>query len=256
MASVFNGRRWSPDLLLGEAPPATCLTFCILNGKSLVAVSCTRSRFCMTIDSGTESFAYDGKSWIERPLDLGPVPGVYQGTGPYLSCAGSGLCVAVTDTGITATFDGSQWEPPSQPFGTVVFDDVGCGDSRCTAYDLSGFAYRFNGSSWARPSTTDAACIEDGSCGDFNGVVVRSPTGGAVSCTSASFCMDVTKTRYSVFERHRWLASLSLPTSFSVLYAPSGWSPPHTFQPLLSCVNADFCLMVEQGGESWVWHNQ
>lgn len=281
LAASFNGRRWSPDHLLGETLPschecaASCLFHeCVLQGKGLTAVSCTVRSFCMAIDTVSDSFSFNGRQWTERPLNFGLNPAVYQLTGSSLSCSSSAFCMAVNNIGIVDTFDGESWGPPTHPLGMRPgLSDVSCQhDHECVLvsfneanYPFDGLvrrydSYRYDGSTWSPLSPlggSGISCLASDSCFFADGdLIPLAPIGGWLSCASNNFCMDVSVsnvTQSSVYSENHWSTPQSIPHAQALI---SDVYDSPVSNASLACASSRFCVLVAGNGQTWLWRDE
>src|SRR6202034_1263134 len=65
LVNIFHGDRWSKeDTLVGERFEGCINHFlCAGQGNGLYVISCAPTRFCMTIDTVSQSYMYDGREW-------------------------------------------------------------------------------------------------------------------------------------------------------------------------------------------------
>jgi len=182
--------------------------------SDLASVSCPSASFCMAIDVGGNTFAWNGTSW-SAGMTL-----AYASRFAFLSCASASFCMALGDTsdGAYYMWNGASWSSGSMPVQDV--SEVSClSASFCMA--VAGVdSLTWNGSSWSFGAVIDDAVT-------------------SVSCTSASFCMAVDFEGDSV----TWNGtSWSSPTA-----DPAGGSDGG-IGPWVSCSSASFCMATGDGG--------
>ncbi len=214
----FDGSSWtSPGVIpVGMRPALSCASpsFCVaIHGQALVfdgqrwrtpstsgldsadheAIACPSSTRCVAIDSagnGTETF--NGYSWTS----LIPTTLPSSNRDIFLSCAATSFCMAISEDGSSAIFNGGSWRTAPHD-GLVNTSGVSCIMSTyCYAIDNThSTVSRYNGSSWTTPVVL--------------GLGVR-PTG--ISCTSTTRCVLSTaeKTTY-VFDGATWSAPSPAP---------------------------------------------
>jgi len=263
--TVFKGNRWSQSTVLGQKWKG-CITHyvCALQGYGLYLISCAPPRFCMTMDTASKSFVYDGKQWKEIPQNFGLPPAIYQYIGTSLSCPSRDFCMAVSNIDITDTFDGSTWGVPERAFaGNVDPAGVWCRNAHfCIVGGLPGFSYyTYNGTSWSKVGTSAPtgfpkswSCLLVSDCEFSNGFTVPLDSIGAdvLSCATKTFCMAVSPTSYSEYNGSRWSKPDAMPHEQLLnLYSSAPGGQPNA--PSLSCVSSHFCLLVAAGGATWVW---
>ncbi len=271
--TVFQGNRWSKNTVLGQKWDG-CINHyvCPLQGHGLYLISCAPPRFCMTMDTASKSFVYDGKAWKEIPQNFGLPPAIYQYVGTSLSCPSPRFCMAVSNIDITDTFEGSTWGMPERAFaGNVDPSGVWCRNAHfCIVGGLPGIStyYTYNGTSWSEVGASAPngflqqswSCLTDTDCQFSNGYTVpvpvaqaSAPPGGVLSCATKTFCMAVSPTSYSEFNGSRWSKPDAMPHGQPLNLYPSALGGPPSGAPSLSCVSSHFCLLVAANGATWVW---
>jgi len=262
--TVFQGNRWSKNTVLGQKWEG-CINhyLCPLQGYGLYLISCAAPRFCMTMDTASTSFVYDGREWKEIPQNFGLPPAIYQQIGTSLSCPSPSFCMAVSNIDITDTFDGFAWGAPKRAFvGNVAPGGVWCRNAHfCIVGSLDGI-YTYDGTSWSKVLTATThglprswRCLLHSDCEFSNGFVVPmvpgfGSAGASVSCATKTFCMAVSGTSTYEYNGTRWSRPESLPHGKLSDLNPPG---PPGGMPSLSCVSSRFCLLVAPDGVSWVW---
>ena len=218
--------------------------------SDLASVSCPSASFCMAIDVGGNTFAWNGTSW-SAGMTL-----AYAARFAFLSCASASFCMALGDTSDSTYYmwNGASWSSGSMPvqdvsevscpsasfcmavagvdsltwngsswsFGAVIDDavtSVSCASaSFCMAVDFEGDSVTWNGTSWSSPAA-DPAGGSDGGIGPW------------VSCSSASFCMAVGDAGTGTWNGTSW--------------SSAGVGPVANGIPLsVSCSSASFCVAL------------
>jgi hypothetical protein len=185
-----------------------------------------------------------------------------------VSCASASFCMAVLESGYTATYDGTTWSRPTRLSSSAGEpDSVSCPSvSFCLAVDArDSSAFLFNGSKWSpAPSINDP--------------VPSTQTGTAsISCSSPSFCAAVDNgSNAFTFNGTSWspaavidpgneLSTVSCPSArfcAAVDYGPNvvtfngtSWSKPSAIDPgsylqAVSCASAGFCVAIDRKGNA------
>ncbi len=269
--TVFQGNRWSQNTVLGQNWKG-CINhyLCPLQGYGLSFVSCAPPHFCMTMNTTTTSFVYDGKKWKEFAQNFGLSPAFYQQIGTSLSCTSPTFCMAVSNIDITDAFDGSAWGGLQRAFvGNVGPGGVWCRNAHfCIVGGMpyvggTPSLYTYDGTSWSKVGTITPPgfskswlCLLHTDCQFSNGFTVPwlqgfGANGPSVSCATKTFCMAVSGSNYYEYNGSRWSRPEALPNGhLSDLY-PLG--PTLSGMPSLSCLSSHFCLLVAENGLTWIW---
>lgn len=252
LAVTFNGNHWSPDRL-----PTVPFE------KGLTNVSCSHDRFCMAIDSVSESFfSFDGRHWTASPLNFGLNPAIYQYTGASLSCPTRSSCVAANNIGIADVFEHGTWQPPVRPFSAAAFT-AWCPDTPSCLVEGPNGSWVLTGGAWSATSASTApamSCVGQGTCSvsSEGAIVPPTPTPGLVSCASHSFCMSIgsaigpAEFSYAVFRGRSWSAPHPIPhiAYYGTEYDKDGNG---NWDAVLDCISADSCILIGPTGATWVW---
>ncbi len=195
-AAVYNGTGWSEP---ADVDP----------GAVIRSVSCRTATFCVAGDQRGDYLTYDGVSWsAPQPVDVGGAAitavscpsatqcfavddagdalsyqaGVWTVTSTTatslwsLSCPAANFCMAGDGGDGVLTYDGGSWSSPVAVPGADAIMSLSCtAKTFCAAVDDVSDVFTYNGTTWS------AATNERGA-GEQTGV-------GAVSCSSASFCV-------------------------------------------------------------------
>ena len=257
---VFDGHVWVDDDFPNDVGRPRCVGpgLCAGTGKGVRLVSCVPPHFCMAIDTVSESWVYDGRSWHEIPLPFGISPKIYQFTAAELSCATPRFCMVIGGLGVFDTFNGTSWGVPKAFSSPTSFSSPGGSSSfwcatahHCVLYGNTQ-NYVYDGTSWAvhahGPPGSIGACPQREDCLFSNGFVVppqphfQGSDVDQVSCVSRVFCMsfdDDTSVTYR-YDGVRWV--------------PAGKLRGATGSDFLNCVSPSFCEVIDSSGYIWTWH--
>ncbi len=229
----------------------------------VVSVSCASDTFCAAVDQAGQALLFDGTTW--------GAPTTIDTSAPMqsVSCPTDTFCAAVDALGSLATYDGSGWGPLVDLAPGDLLTSLSCSSPafcaavglRLTGPDIGGLAATYDGTSWTTvQNPTDAAptsvsCPSDGFCmavdGFANEVVTfdgtmwsgpvtltNSDFPGAVSCSSATFCVLGADTgtgtgTVQVFDGTGWGDSMAVTDD-----SPSA----------LECASSQECLLGTQSG--------
>jgi hypothetical protein len=269
LVSTFDGDRWSQEEVLVAEKFERCINhfLCARQGNGLYVISCAPTRFCMTVDTVSQSYMYDGRKWTEIPFHYGLPLAIYKdGTASSESCPSRNFCMAINNIDIMDTFDGSTWGAPQRAFaGNVAPSDIWCRSAHfCIVFGLDGI-HTYNGTSWSRPVTNTAtgfpeswSCLLYTDCEFSNGFTVPWLPGfgsaaASVSCVTKTFCMSVAGTSYREYSGSQWSKPRSLPDALTSDLYLIPESNSIGIMPQLSCLSSHFCLLVAPDGVTWVW---
>jgi RHS repeat-associated protein len=237
--TIYNGSSWS-------TPTDADST------RTLDALSCVSSSFCVAVDTSGYATIYNGSSW-STPTDIDSTRSI-----DAVKCVSSSFCVAVGASGYVTIYNGSSWSTPTDADSTRTLDALSCvSSSFCVAVDTSGYAAKYNGSTWTATDIDSTRSID------------------AVQCVSSSFCVAAGASGYAtVYNGSSWstptdadssrtIKAVSCPTSslcvavdtsgYATVYNGSSWSTPtdidgsHAFQAL-SCASSSFCEATDNAG--------
>ena len=138
----------------------------------LIAISCSSTRFCLTVDAAGYAIPFTQGAWGTPAL-----VGSGSGTLTSVSCADSSFCVAVDNIGVAFTYRGATtgWSQQTADPSGQSLNSVSCASSTyCVAVSASGNVFTYNGTSWSGPAAADTG----------HDLV-------SVSCPTTSFCMAV-----------------------------------------------------------------
>ena len=171
IAMAWNGQKWQ----LTARPP-----------EPVSSISCTSITFCMAIGNHGAAVKWNGHAWSE----VGPA--VTDAAG--LSCASAGFCMAIETNDGALSWNGRRWI--NQTASTQVPGDwITLGSVSCAS---AGFCNLLGSYMLA----DCANCNQCSGCDDtypiteqWNGTTwdpdPDSPSGVAVSCPTASFCLEL-----------------------------------------------------------------
>ena len=236
-ATVYNGSSWSTPT---DADAS----------RSIDALSCVSSSFCVAVDTSGYAAKYNGSTWTATDIDS-------TRSIDTVSCASSSFCVAAGASGYVTVYNGSTWSTPTDADSTRTIQAVSCPTSSlCVAVDTSGYATTYNGSSWSTATDIDGShalealsCVSSSFCEasdnagsvlTYNGSswsnaqdVDATRTVSSVSCTSSTFCAAVDSSGYAtmyllvtVTSQLTWDTNGSLPLvlsdgTYDYIYGPS-----------------------------------
>lgn len=251
----------------------------------LNAISCPTTTFCMAVGDSGAAVSYSDGTWSQ--------PATVESPNTYLqavSCASSAFCVALDNHGYPITYASGTWSAP----GTISLASVSCPVSGfCIGVDYSGNAYTYSGGAWSSADDIDGTNKLTGvSCATSSLCIVTDATGqaitysngawstpmpvdtgttcwsttnsagrtclGAISCSSASFCMATgpgeggpsTTFQYPsfVFNGTGWSAG---PTLSETYLTGSGAYGYPVFD--MSCAAAGFCAAALGNSEMSIY---
>ncbi len=199
-AQTWNGKAWQAL----RQPPAA------------VAVSCVSSKFCLTVDGGTNSLTitheWNGTSWLTRTATF-TCPPFHGGCATELTqvtCVSTMFCMTIGRIGsntpqtIAAEWNGSAWTQESTP--TIATHSSGLDSVSCTA---ASFCMAVGDT----PQGQATMMIWDGTSWQVQTPSEASPT--AVTCTSDTTCVAASSTGIE-----SWLAGVWQP--FAPVAIPGG----------------------------------
>lgn len=150
----------------------------VIDGRSLVGLSCVSAQFCVGVDSQQGVVTFDPASLPEVPVALQPGPGLMS-----VACTAATFCTAVDDDGYEVTFNPAT-PTGSQPVaidGNSLLTALACtGESVCVAVDNVGHEVTFDPSSPTEPTGPTQTEI------DYRSGVSIKLTG--VACATVSLC--------------------------------------------------------------------
>ena len=254
---VFDGLRWvSDDFPLVGRPHCVGPGLCAGTGKGLGLVSCVSPNFCMAIDTVSESWVYNGRSWREIPLPFGLSPKIYQYTTASLSCASPTFCMAVDGVGIADTFNGTSWKVLSSFWGLTSVGSVWCGSAHHCILFGGTQNYEYNGTSFTAqgrwPAGSLGKCPYRAGCLFSNGFVVPAQPGfqgvdvDGLSCVSGSFCL--------AFDGDASVEGLMTYRYNGTRWIPAGQLKWASGSDFLDCLSPSFCAVIDGAGYIWIWH--
>ncbi len=210
----------------------------------VTGLSCTRSGFCLAVDSDGRTFIWTG-SWHAAPQVGRSVTYV---TG--LSCVSRSFCVAIGSTATQSAassyavrWTGTGWAAPVKLYGgrggAAVYgtvESVSCAsESFCMAVGAQVGSEVFDGSHW-----TAHAGATSGTDGQ-----------GSVGCASSGFCVNFHDGDANYWNGSAWRWT---PANSSV---SSGAVPGVTsFVYGLSCLSAGFCAAADLNGPPLIWNGR
>ena len=205
----------------------------------------------MAIDTVSESWVYNGKSWKEIPLPFGLSPKIYQYTAASLSCTSPKFCMAVDGVGIADTFNGTSWKVLTSFWGLTSVGSVWCGSAHHCILFGSTQNYEYNGKSFTAegqwPPGSVGKCPFRAGCLFSNGFVVPPEPGfrgvsvDELSCVSRTFCLalDYYSSKTYRYNGTRWI--------------PEGKLDGTSGSDFLACVSSSFCSVTDGSGYIWIW---
>jgi RHS repeat-associated protein len=144
------------------------------SSRTMDAVSCVSTTFCVTGDTSGYSAKYTG-SWATA-TDIDSSRSIKQ-----VVCVSSSFCLAIDGSGYSATYTGS-WATASDIEGSTALESLTCvSSSYCVASDGSGDVVTYSGSAWGYPTGIDGT-----------------RTISSVSCVSTTFCAAVDSSGYAI----------------------------------------------------------
>ena len=189
------------------------------NGR-LIAISCSSSRFCLTVDAAGYAIPFAHGAW-----GIPALVGSGSGTLTSVSCADSSFCVAVDNIGVAFTYRGitTGWSQQTADPSGQSLNSVSCASSTyCVAVSASGNVFTYNGTSWSRPAAVDTG----------HDLV-------SVSCPTTSFCMAVDSSGQAAMRSDGlW-----------------GLQPIGSAAIAVSCPSAGSCLAVGRSGTTASYGN-
>ena len=267
---TYDGTSWSAPEAIGSASPSDPEDLVDSPASGPTPLSCPVPGFCVMVDGERDqALVYDHGSWTATLVDSNSANLL-----DSVSCASASFCMALDDGGEAFVFNGSGWGP------AVAIDDadmpgnlggdLSCPTSGfCMAVLNNGKAVAYEAGSWSQPV-----------------VVASREVGpnlylGAVSCTSASFCVAIGgypggNTLGFTYDGSTWSAQANVdqaaatgpgevscaastfckaidPAAGILTYDGSGWLGPATLGAdypgpdglnALSCATANFCIGV------------
>jgi len=238
-ATTYNGTSWS------TATDAD-------STRTMDAVSCTSSTFCVAVDTSGYATTYNGTSW-STPTDIDSTRSVNA-----VSCTSSTFCVAVDTSGYATTYNGTSWSTPTDIDSTRTLDAVSCTSSTfCEAVDTSGYATKYTGT-WATATDIDSTRSID-----------------TVTCVSTTFCVAAGASGYATkyngiswstatdADSTRTIKTVVCPTSslcvavdtsgYATTYNGTSWATPTDIDgsaalEALSCVSSTSCDATDNAG--------
>jgi hypothetical protein len=138
--SMYTGTKWtSPRRIDGTHP--------------LISVSCTGSSLCAALDQQGGVLVYRAGQWSARHLEFTLPPGTSLAFSK-VSCGSPTRCVAESDDGSVATYNGHRWLRPSgivdHPTrdGSGEFGALACTSATFCLATTNLASYTYNGSAW------------------------------------------------------------------------------------------------------------
>jgi hypothetical protein len=118
------------------------------------------------VDDAGRTFTYNGASWSgPRASGLSSLSAV--------SCFGTTLCVAVSQSGGAVVDKNGTWSSPSQ-IDPNALTSVSCASATfCAVADAAAHVLTFNGSKWSKPN---AEGVASGKVRGYDGIACGSPT--------------------------------------------------------------------------------
>ncbi len=292
----FNGTSWT-GLTIDTAP------------RQLSSISCGSTGFCIAVDRSGYSircspYCHPSTPWIWSTVTVDSGH-----TLDSISCPTSsvGSCYAVDAGGYEFLYSSGAWKAGVDIDSSIQINSVACANSYCMAVDEAGDALSCttaascSSSTWTKTasidsnslsgvsciyvSTTDTFCLAIDLIGDYltstNGtwstpaIALRVPTSLDLSCSSASFCMEVgvggeaksyngtvwTTTNSSVDLTHSWISVSCISSTFCIAVDNSGnglvfngssWTIASLGSGIIatsvSCASISFCVAVDSNG--------
>ena len=173
--------------------------------KFLTSISCVTSTFCWATDGSGYAISYLGLK-----KGFGQLESIDKNGGlTSISCVSQSFCVAVDQTGHEVQYNGSRWSSPTQFTNASGFNYVSCfGTLQCEIANQSGNLWKLNFSTpnlsiVSLPQVNNGSgtvrgisCSASGNCefaGSFKSSVTYPSLAIGISCTSSSFCLEVTE---------------------------------------------------------------
>ena len=209
--STFRGSTWGAVTSLGD--------------RRVRSVSCTSPTFCMAGTYGGALWRYDGTTWTRTASP-------YTTSVEALSCSSPTLCVTAASTDVAgrlvAVWDGQSWTTRSS-----AATGVSCPTpTACVVTDENYFQV-YSGGQWGPERLLYRSALYESYAG-----------GGALSCTSLTFCVDGDGGSGGDFGR---------PGDYTVLNgADETWSNglalartnvPSRVASLVECQSTTFCVL-------------
>jgi hypothetical protein len=209
ISMVWNGRKWQ----LTARPP-----------QSVSSLSCTSITFCMAIGNHNAAVKWDGRAWSQAGHIVG-------GTAGNVSCTSAGFCMGIGPDN-AFSWNGRTWTDRTAstqvPGDWITLASVSCGSPGFCNLD----------GSFMLSDCSD--CNQCSGCDDtypiteqWNGKAWEpdpySPSGVAVSCPTASFCLE-------------------LSNDYANAWSHGGWTQQNVTFPApltsVSCATATSCMAI------------
>jgi hypothetical protein len=181
---AWNGHKWQ----LTPRPP-----------EPVSSISCTSITFCMAIGNHDKAVKWDGRAWS-------PADQIFGSTALNVSCTGAGFCMGIGPAN-AFSWNGSSWT--DQTASTQVPGDfVSLASVSCGSPDFCNLDGSF---------TLDdcTSCNQCSGCDNTYPITEQwngrawdpdpdSPSGVAVSCPTASFCLELSNNYANVWSDGAW----------------------------------------------------
>jgi RHS repeat-associated protein len=200
-ATTYNGSAWSTPSDIDST-------------RSVNAVSCTSSTFCVAVGASGYAAIYTG-SWASasdvdssRSIDA-------------VDCVSTTFCVTGDTAGYSAKYTGT-WATATDIDSTRSIATIACTSSTfCVTGDTTGFSAKYTGS-WATATDIDSS---------------RSIK--RVACVSSSFCLTIEGSGYSAKYSGSWAAATDIDGS--------------TALESLVCISSSDCLASDASGNVFTY---
>jgi hypothetical protein len=232
---AFDGSAWGTPVPVFQQPFATP-----------PSISCVSSSLCVAVN-GLSYAVFDGTNWS------GPIDGFIQvSASQAISCISPTFCMV-------AAYGVYELNASARTSTHLAFSpgltEISCAtETFCVGLDGDSTLYEYQGTNWPIVPDAEKAGISAVSCPTRNscvvsyggsysilraGSLIRGLSGGGgvyprVSCTSATFCGEVSEGESSFLLDSTWSASTFHSGSATAI----------------SCVNPEFCMAVELNGQA------
>jgi|GEM_PF-1336478 len=209
LALAWNGQKWQ----LAARPP-----------ESVSIVSCTSITFCMAIGDHGAAVKWNGHAWSQAG------PAVTDAAG--LSCASAGFCMAIETNDGALSWNGRTWI--NQTASTQVpGDDITLGGVSCASRGFCNLLGSFMLSDCYDCNTCSGCDDTYPITEQWNGTTwdpdPYSLSGVAVSCPTASFCLE-------------------LSNNYALTWSDGGWTQQNVTFPAqltsVSCATVTSCMAI------------